>query len=142
MRRVIVGWILIVHALAHVSADVWTSVSDPLWFTTILCTIAFVGYFSTGLALFRMPVARDHWKALLLSATLASLTFIVWTRPAWGMIGAALDIALFLLVIDVMQPTWLGFVLAPVNALVFEPMHFIMERGMLRGIRARAERLS
>ena len=104
MRRVIVGWVLVVHALAHVSADVWTSVSDPLWFTTILCTIAFVGYFSAGLALFRLPLARDHWKALLLAASFASLTFIVWTRPAWGMIGAALDIALFVLVVDVMQP--------------------------------------
>lgn len=104
MRRVIVGWILVVHALAHVSADVWSSVSDPLWFTTVVCTIAFAGYFSTGLALFRMPIARDHWKALLLVASLASLTFIIWTRPAWGMIGAALDVALFVLVIDVMQP--------------------------------------
>lgn len=36
--------------------------------------------------------------------------------------------------------TWLGFVLAPLDVFVFEPMHFIMERAMLRGIRARAER--
>jgi hypothetical protein len=36
----------------------------------------------------------------------------------------------------------LGFLLAPVNVFVFEPMHFIMERAMLRGIRARAEQVS
>ena len=33
----------------------------------------------------------------------------------------------------------LAFVLAPINVFVFEPAHFIMERAMLRGIRARAE---
>lgn len=38
------------------------------------------------------------------------------------------------------RPSVLAFVLAPFNAFVFEPAHFIMERGMLRGIRERAER--
>ena len=33
-----------------------------------------------------------------------------------------------------------AFLLAPVNVFVFEPTHFVMERGMLRGIRDRAER--
>ena len=33
----------------------------------------------------------------------------------------------------------LAFALAPINVFVFEPAHFIMERAMLRGIRARAE---
>ena len=37
------------------------------------------------------------------------------------------------------HPGLLAFVLAPFNAFVFEPAHFIMERGMLRGIRDRAE---
>jgi hypothetical protein len=38
--------------------------------------------------------------------------------------------------------TWTAFVLAPFNVFVFEPMHFVMERAMLRGIRSRAERLA
>lgn len=104
MTRVILGWILIVHALAHVSADVWTSLNDPLWFTTALCAIAFAGYVGTGLALFRLPFLRDHWKASLLAGSLASLVFLVWTRPTWAMVGAVIDVALFLLVIDIMQP--------------------------------------
>jgi hypothetical protein len=33
----------------------------------------------------------------------------------------------------------LGLVLGPLNVFVFEPAHFIMQRGMLRGIRDRAE---
>jgi hypothetical protein len=37
-------------------------------------------------------------------------------------------------------PTLGGVALGPVTLLVFEPAHFIMERGMLLGIRARAER--
>jgi hypothetical protein len=36
-------------------------------------------------------------------------------------------------------PSVLAFALAPINVFLFEPAHFIMERGMLRGIRARAE---
>jgi hypothetical protein len=38
------------------------------------------------------------------------------------------------------EPTTAAFLLGPLNVFVFEPMHFIMERGMLRGIRDRAER--
>lgn len=37
------------------------------------------------------------------------------------------------------RPSVAGVALGPVGLLVFEPAHFIMERGMLRGIRARAE---
>jgi hypothetical protein len=36
----------------------------------------------------------------------------------------------------------IGLVLGPLNVFVFEPAHFIMQRGMLRGIRDRAERRS
>src|SRR3954470_1777066 len=104
MKRIILGWILIAHALAHVSADVWTSLNDPVWLTTALCAVAFAGYVTTGLALFRLPFARDHWKLAMLAASVASIVFIVWTRPPWGMIGAVIDVALFLIVIDVMQP--------------------------------------
>ena len=38
------------------------------------------------------------------------------------------------------RPSVAGVVFGPLNLLVFEPAHFIMERGMLRGIAARAER--
>jgi hypothetical protein len=37
------------------------------------------------------------------------------------------------------KPGMLGLVLGPLNVFVFEPAHFIMQRGMLRGIRDRAE---
>ena len=37
-------------------------------------------------------------------------------------------------------PTFVGNLIAPVGWLIFEPAHFIMQRGMLRGVKARAER--
>ena len=40
------------------------------------------------------------------------------------------------------SPTRDGMLVAPVGLLLFEPAHFIMERGMLLGIRERAERLA
>jgi len=36
-------------------------------------------------------------------------------------------------------PSLAGVVFGPLNVLVFEPAHFIMERGMMRGVRDRAE---
>ena len=36
-------------------------------------------------------------------------------------------------------PTFVMIALSPVNVFVFEPAHFIMQRGMMRGIRSRAE---
>ena len=39
------------------------------------------------------------------------------------------------------KPSLTSVVLGPLNLLVFEPAHFIMERGMLRGIKSRAERM-
>jgi hypothetical protein len=40
------------------------------------------------------------------------------------------------------NPSFLGLVFGPLNVFVFEPAHFIMQRGMLRGIRDRAEQLA
>ena len=40
------------------------------------------------------------------------------------------------------EPSFLGLVFGPLNVFVFEPAHFIMQRGMLRGIRDRAEGLA
>ncbi|HEY8166748.1 MAG TPA: hypothetical protein VIF83_14440 [Gemmatimonadaceae bacterium] len=37
-------------------------------------------------------------------------------------------------------PTLSGIAITPIALLVFEPAHFIMERGMLKGLKARAER--
>ena len=39
------------------------------------------------------------------------------------------------------RPSMAGVLLGPINVLLFEPAHFIMERGMLLGIKARAERM-
>ena len=36
-------------------------------------------------------------------------------------------------------PSFLSVLLGPIEVFLFEPVHFVMERGMLRGIRARAE---
>jgi len=39
-------------------------------------------------------------------------------------------------------PSLSGTLIAPFGLLVFEPVHFLMERGMLLGIKARAERMA
>ena len=103
MRRIMLGWIIIVHALAHAYAGVWSAESDSVWAATVLSSTALLAYLFTGLGVLRVPVLRDRWKLAMVAATASSIVLIVWYRPPWGMIGIALDVALLLLVLDVQQ---------------------------------------
>ena len=104
MLRALLGWIILLHALAHVSAGTWTTLLEPAWFTTALWTITFGAYFGAGLGVLRLPGLRHHWKNLLVTGTFASLALIVWMRPAWGLIGAAIDVTLLVLGMALLQP--------------------------------------
>jgi len=101
MRR-IVGWVLIIHAFAHSFAASNTRASESVW-AYIPWTIAVIAYLVAGLGLLRMPVLRHHWKAAVLLATIASMHFLVWYRPPWGMLGLSIDMILFIAVLGVWQ---------------------------------------
>lgn len=104
MWRIALGWLLILHALAHVSALVWTPLGDDASLRAVLSTLTFACYLAAGLGILRAPVARAHWKMLLLVATMSSMALIVWLRPAWGMVGVALDAFLLIAAEDVLEP--------------------------------------
>src|SRR4051812_37161409 len=99
MRRTLVGWLLILHALAHASVSTWTTI-DLRWSTSCLAALAFGCYMASGLAMLRVPLLRTHWRGLLITATGASFIYLVWLLPKWGMIGVAIDIAVVLIALD------------------------------------------
>jgi len=102
MRRFI-GWILIVHAFAHSFAGVSHRVSENMW-AYVPWMFAMVGYLIAGFGVLRMPVARRHWKAALLLATIASMHMQVWYRPPWAIPGLVIDFVIFIAVLGVQQP--------------------------------------
>lgn len=104
MPRVLVGWLLIVHAIAHAFAGLWSSSSGSLWIVTSLWTGASVGYMAAGLGVLRAPYLRRHWKRALVIATMCSILFIAWHMPPWGSLGLIVDVVLLVVVLGLRQP--------------------------------------
>jgi hypothetical protein len=95
MPRVILGWLFLVHALAHTFAGSWGSAQTRsgmtmAWFVASGC------YFAAGLGLLRVPVLRAWWKELVVIATGASMVMMVWDHPPGGMVGLIVDIGFML----------------------------------------------
>jgi len=102
--RVLLGWALLLHALAHASTMAFMPMAQPVWFSTLLLGVAFAGYFAVGLALLRVPVLRRRWKQMMIVASLASVLLLLWVLSLWGVVGVAVDVALFIATEAVMQP--------------------------------------
>src|SRR4051812_15394756 len=95
MKRTLLGWFVILHALAHSAIGVWAAVDgpqwllEPLWFTTI------TAYLLAALGLLRFPLLREHWKMLMGTATGASLVLLLLFPVGYTLFGAIVDVALF-----------------------------------------------
>jgi hypothetical protein len=103
MPRVILGWVFLLHALAHTFAGSWSSAQTP-WAMTISWFIASGCYFAAGLGLLRVPVLRKWWKELVAIATGASILMMVLSQPPGAMLGLVVDIGLALVALAGAQP--------------------------------------
>jgi hypothetical protein len=103
MRRV-VGWLLILHAIAHANTGTWAVAQRPIWLALTLWCVAVVGFMAAGLGLLRAPRLRDVWKPLTLSAAIASIGLGVWSSTAWSIPGIAIDLVLLALTFGPAQP--------------------------------------
>lgn len=103
MRRVVLATLLLLHGLAHASVAVWASSEGPLWLVTSLWAIAMVGYFAAALGLFRVPILRRHWRSLLSAATAASLIMLTLYSQRVGLIGAFIDVALYVAALEAVE---------------------------------------
>src|SRR4051812_19076985 len=102
MKRRILGWLFIVHSLAHAGIGVWIAGDGPPFILELLWTIALVGYMAAGLALLRTPVLRDGWKPILGTATVASILLCIAFSGLIGILGFVVNVALFAIAADVM----------------------------------------
>jgi hypothetical protein len=103
MTRTILGWLLILHALAHAAVGVWIAADTPPALLTLAWMIALVGFLAVGLGLLRAPFVRDRWKALLFGATIASSILCIAFGGLFGLAGFAIDMILFVVAADVIQ---------------------------------------
>lgn len=100
MKRVALAVFILLHGLAHAGAGVWASSQGPQLLITPLWAVAMLGYIATGLGLLRTPLLRDHWKESALAATVASMVLLMMFAELVGLIGAAVDVVLLLLVFE------------------------------------------
>jgi hypothetical protein len=100
MKRVALGVFILLHGLAHAAAGVWASSQGSQFLVTPLWGIAMLGYLATGLGLLRTPALRDHWKQLLVIATISSMMLLMMFAELVGLIGASVDVVLLLLAFE------------------------------------------
>src|SRR4051812_24804640 len=89
MKRVILGWLFIAHALAHAGLGVWIAGDGPPFLLELLWTVALVGYLAAGLAVLRVPVLREHWKPILGAAAVSSILLCIAFSGVIGLLGFA-----------------------------------------------------
>lgn len=100
MKRLLLGLLVIVHALAHANFVVFAATSGPTWIIEPLWSIAILGYLAAGLGMLRVPLVRDRWKQLLVAGTVGSILLLLTTRALLGAAGVVLDIMLLVLVLE------------------------------------------
>ena len=103
MKRIILGWLLVVHGLAHAALGVWIAGDNPPLLVSILWMVALVGFFGAGLGVLRLPLVRDRWKLLIVTAAVASSLIGVGFGGGYGLVGFLLNLALVIATTDVQQ---------------------------------------
>ena len=100
MTRTRLGWLFIIHALAHAAVGVWIAADGMPLFLALVWTTALVGSFATGLALLRAPGLRHVWKRLFVTALVASSLLCVVFGGTFGLLGFGVNLVLFVLAGD------------------------------------------
>ena len=104
MRRIVLGIVLIIHALAHANVAIWAEAVGPVWLVQLLWSAALLGYLAAGLGMLRVPLIRDAWKQVMIVATVSSLMLLLLTQHLVSAFGAVLDVFLLVLVFEWAQP--------------------------------------
>jgi hypothetical protein len=103
MRRVLLGWLLILHGIGHAAIGVWAGDSSSLVVINTLWAMAIVGYCSAGLGLLRVPLLRHQWKVALVAGTILSSILLLGYGGLIGLLGIPIDLVLVFLAVEVME---------------------------------------
>src|SRR5689334_13470018 len=98
MRRLILGAVVVLHALAHANFAVYATGSAPGWLVQLLWAVALLGYLAAGLGMLRVPLLRDRWKQLMITGTIGSVLLLLVMRDLLGSLGIVIDVLLLVLV--------------------------------------------
>ena len=102
MRRTL-GFLLVIHGLAHAGAGMWLVTSTPVWIITALWWLAITAFLASGTGLLGLSWIDRHWRAFANVGALASLALIGISWNPILMIGAAIDGAILLDAIPVVH---------------------------------------
>jgi hypothetical protein len=103
MKRVLLGWLIVIHALAHAAVGTWLASDGVPLLLMLLWIVALVASLATGLAILRLPVLRHAWKRLLVTGLVSSSLLCILFGGLFGLVGFAVNIALFVIAGDVTQ---------------------------------------
>ena len=95
MRRTM-GWLLVVHGLAHAAPGMWASALGPAWLVTPLWAAATLGITAGGFGLLGAYGLRRWWEHLAIGGTLASLLLLLLFGRTILLAGMVLDVAFLL----------------------------------------------
>jgi hypothetical protein len=97
MRRTIIGWLFIVHGMAHSALGLWSSSLGPPWLVTPLWWVAQVGFVAAGLGLIGIDGLRRVWAPLALAAGLSSIALLSIYGHIALMTGLVIDLLVIVL---------------------------------------------
>lgn len=108
MRRTLIGWLFILHGLAHSALGFWAASLGPAWVVTPLWWIAQVGFVAAGAGLIGVDGLRRVWAPLVFVAGLSSIgLFNLYGHLALS-IGLVLDVFLIAVGLQWGEPTLLA----------------------------------
>jgi hypothetical protein len=110
MRRLI-GSFLVLHALAHAGAGIWVYGVNEAWPVTVLWFIATLGFLAAGIGLIGVPLLDRHWRAVAVTAAVASLALVALYVHPVSIVGSAIDAAVLIGSIPFVRelvPRWIG----------------------------------
>jgi hypothetical protein len=108
MRRTIIGWLFIVHGLAHSALGMWAASFGTPWVVTPLWLVAQVGFVAAGAGLIGVTGLRRVWAPVALAAGICSIALFGLYGHLALMFGLALDVAVVVLGLQWGEPSALG----------------------------------
>ena len=109
MRKTL-GWLLILHGLAHAAPGMWVTGVAPLWLVTWLWALTAVGLIGAGFGLLGVAPFRSCPRGLALIGALGSLVLLLPLDSLLMLPGVLLDFVVLLAI-----ARWKGWELPPVQ---------------------------
>ena len=97
--RVSLGFVFLLHAMAHSNASTWAGAHAPVWLVTTLWSASILGYLIAGFGLLGVPFANRWWAhgmAIAMGTSIALLSMVGGPIGWWGM---ALDAGVLVLLL-------------------------------------------